>query len=149
MSHLDNRRILGALGYRVLKREKLSEEEASYLGIVLGRIARGEDANQVLGVRPAKGRTDAGAVARKRLSWILSWIAAKTEPDANGRKMSIEDACASAVNSVVPVAKQMFPGADSRAYDADYLMRCWSEPKYKHMRTSKRSFYDEDFPYKT
>jgi 3-oxoacyl-(acyl-carrier-protein) synthase len=149
MSHLDNRRILEALAHRLFRGEKLSEEEARFLGIVLGRIANGEDANKVLGVRPKKGQTESAAIARQRLSMILSWIAAQIEPDANGRRKSIEAACAAAVHSIVPAAKLMFPGDDERVYDHEYLMRCWSAPEYRHMRTSKRSFYNEDFPFKT
>jgi len=149
MSYLDNRRTLGALAYRVFRLEKLSKEEASYLGIVLGRIARGEDANDVLGVRPQRGQSHEDAISQQRMSLILHWVAAAIEliPDDNGKKLTVQEACEKAMDTIVPFAIQMFPSKKSPTYDAEYLQRRWSSPVCRHMRSPVRKFFDPDFPY--
>ena len=149
MSHLDKRRVLDALAAQLLRCEPISQEQSRYLGVAFWRIANGEDANNVLGVRPKKGQRQTGAVARQRMSLILHWIAGAIQPDPTGceRPLTIEQACELAMDSIVPAAKNAFPGADDCVYDAEYLMRCWSERENKHMRSSGRKFNDDDFPY--
>jgi hypothetical protein len=149
MSHLDKRRVLDALSVQLLRGETLSPEQSQYLGVALWRIANGEDANAVLEVRPKQGHRQTGAIARQRMSLILHWVAAALESDPTGsdRPLSVEQACQLAVDSIVPAAKQAFPGGDSCTYDFDYIMRCWSDPSNEHMRSPSRKFYDDDFPY--
>ncbi len=149
MSHLDKRRIIGALSRQIFNGEQLSPEQSQYLGSALERIANGEDANAVLEVRPKRGQRNTGAITRRRTSLIMHWIAGLREPDPTdgGSIPSVEEACILAIDTIVPVAKKIFPGADDCNYDVEYLMRCWSEPDYQHMRSSVRQFYDDDFPY--
>lgn len=149
MSYKDNQRILCALSAQLLGEESLSPEQSQYLGLTLHRISQGEDANHVLGVRPKKGQKTADALARQRMSFILHWIAGQVaaDPDGDTKPISIEKACELAVDSIVPLAKRAFPGADNRNYSADYLARCWSAPENKHMRSPNRGFYDRDYPY--
>lgn len=149
MSHLDQQRILDALSLQLFREEPLSDEQMKYLAVIFGRIANGEDANIVLEVRPRQGQKTSDAIAKKRMSLILHWIAAAIAPDSEskGKPLTIVKACELAMDTIVPVAKRMYPGADDCTYDTEYLVRCWSEPKYKHMRSSERSFFDNDFPY--
>ncbi len=149
MSHLDKRRVLDALSRQLLRGELLSPEQSEYLGVALWRIANGEDANAVLEVRPKKGQRQTGAIARQRMSLILHWVAGAMEPGPTScaSPLTVEQACELAVDSIVPIAKKAFPGADDCTYDVEYLVRCWSEPGYQHMRSIDRQFYDDDFPY--
>ncbi len=85
------------------------------------------------------------------MSLILHWVAGAIQPDpaSHRRAMSIEAACELAVTTIVPVAKATFPGADNRQYDVEYIMRCWAEPDYAHMRSPDRGWLDTDYPYQT
>jgi len=149
MSHLDKRRIIGALSRQIFNGESLSPEQSRYLGTALQRISNGEDANAVFEVRPKRGQRNNGAIARKRLNLIMHCMAGLMEPDPTGCESTptVEEACIWATQTIVPVAKKAFPGADDCNYDVEYLMRCWSAPEYQHMRSPVRQFYDDDFPY--
>ena len=149
MSHLNKRRVLDTLESQLLRGELLSPEQSQYLGVALWRIANGEDANAVLEVRLKKGQRQTAAIARQRMSLILHWVAVAMEPDPTGctSPLTVVQACELAVDSIVPIAKKTFPGVDDSTYDVEYLVRCWSEPLYQHMRSIDRQFYDDDFPY--
>ena len=149
MSHFDNRRVLDSLSLQLFHGETLSPEQMKFLAVTFWRISNGEDANAVFGVRPSRGQKNSDAVAKKRMSLILHWVAGAVEPDiqSNQKPLTIAQACELAMETIVPLAKQVFPGADDCTYDAEYLFRCWSEPAYQHMRSADRKFYDADFPY--
>ena len=149
MSHLDKRRVLGALSEQLYREEPLSQDQLKYLAAVFYRIANGEDANKVLEVRPGRGQRTSDAIANKRMSLILHWVAGAIAPNSESKEkpLTVADACVLAMESIVPVAKIMYPGADKCTYDAEYIARCWSEPAYQHMRSPSRSFFDNDFPY--
>jgi hypothetical protein len=149
MSHLDQRRILNALSLQLFQEEPLSQGQMRYLAAVFYRIANGEDANNVLEVSPRRGQKTSDAIAKKRISLILHWIAVAIAPDSESKEkpLTIVEACELAMEHIVPVAKRMYPGADDCKYDVEYLARCWSEPAYQHMRSPDRSFFDSDFPY--
>ena len=138
-----------ALSMQLFRGEPLSQDQTQYLAFVLWRIANGEDANAVLEVRLKRGQRDSDAVAKQRISMILHWVAGAIEPDprSNQKPLTLEQACTLAVNTIVPLAKSFFPGADNCTYDVEYLLRCWSEPAYQHMRSLDRVFFDNDFPY--
>lgn len=150
MSFLDKRRALNELSKQLFRGEMLSEEQSQYLGMIFWRIANGEDANAVLEVRPKRGQTNPKVIARQRMSLILHWVAGAMHPDPNDSTkcpLTVEQACELAMDTIVPIAKKAFPGADECTYDVEYLVRCWSEKGYKHMRLTERGFYDDDFPY--
>jgi len=149
MSYLDKRRILSALSQQLFREEPLSSEQMKYLSVVFWQIANGEDANIVLAVKPRRGQKMSDAVAKQRMSLILHWVAGAVNSDTNcnGKKLTIVEACEAAIDSIVPIAKQLYPGADDCVYDVEYLVRCWSEPTYRHMRSVDRQFFDDDFPY--
>lgn len=149
MSPLDHQRAMLDLAYQLNSNQPLSPEQISFLSIVFYRIGTGEDANKVLGLKSQPGQKLKDVIARRRLSFILHLIACAINPDPNSieKAMSIEAACDWAHQEVVPLAKKMFPGADDNEYDVEYLLRCWTEPKYKHMRSCERHWFDSDFPY--
>jgi hypothetical protein len=150
MSHLDNQRRLLSLAAQLESDAALSEDQRRLLASALHRIGAGEDANEVLGVSLKRGQKLSDAIAKQRMSLILHWVAGAVQPDpeSGGKSMSIEAACELAVETIVPVAKAAFPGADNRRYDVDYIMRCWSEPAYAHMRSPYRGWFDSDYPYR-
>lgn len=147
MSQLDNRRALLDLAIQLERGEALSDEQSRFLAAAFYRIGRGENANKVLGLEFGRGERASAAIDRMRMSMILHWVACRVRPDpkSNDKAMSIENACELAVETIVPVAKATYPGADDRQYDAEYILRCWSE--YAHMRSTERGWFDPDFPY--
>jgi hypothetical protein len=149
MSHLDKQRVLGALSLQLFREEPLSQDQLKYLAEVFYRIANGEDANNVLEVRPRRGQKTSDAIAKRRMSLILHWVAGAIAPNPESKEkpFTIADACVLAMEHIVPVAKRMYPGADNFEYDAEYIARCWSEPSYQHMRSQDRNFFENDFPY--
>jgi len=150
MSKRDQLRIFNLLSKQITDGDPLSDSQLSYLAEVFSRISQGENANEVLGLSRQRGQKDADEIARQRMSMILHWIACAVHPDpaADGEKaMSIEEACVSAQTTIVPAAKHAFPGDDGKTYNVEYLIRCWGEPRYKHLRSTRRGTYDADYPY--
>ena len=142
MDHLDKQRILVALARQIGRREELSESQFDYLYAVLSRIGNGEDANEVLGVRPTRGRSDKDAISRRKLSFILHWIAAAIDgPDG----YTVEQACEKAMTEVVPVANRAWGNPNNFEYDAAYLRKKWYAER--EMQDVNRSFFDHAFPY--
>jgi hypothetical protein len=151
MSYLDNRRRLKMLGMALKTREGLLKEELQYLSAALIRIAQGEDANHVFGVKLQKGCKDKDVLARKRMSFILSFVQSYMypNPDSNEQEMVLEDACVKAAEEIVPLARRLYPGDDQATYNSDYIQRCHSSPEYSHMRKPERTWLDDDFPYQS
>jgi len=151
MSHLDNKRILLELSDRTRRPEQLSKEESMFLASALQSIANGEDANNVFEIRPKRGQSDADALARQKLSFIMHWIACAikpiNDPISPGLGLSVEKACEEAFATVVPVADNMFGNSKKAVYDADYLKKCWYQHDKKHMQDINRNSYHPDYPY--
>ena len=149
MSHLDNLRGLRMLGMTLYEGKELLDEEKRFLAITLLRIAGGEDANEVLGVKLGRGKKEKDVIARQRMRYILQMVECFMfpEPASETQDMSLEDACYKAKNEIVPIAKKLYPGADRTRYTAKYIQRCHSSPDYRHMRSPLRSWTDDDFPY--
>ena len=149
MSYLDNLRGLRMLGMTLYEGKELLDEEKRFLAIALLRIARGEDANEVLRLKLGRGKKEKDVIARKRMSFILHIVECFMFPEPASKKqvMSLEDACYKAKNEIVPIAKRLYPGADKTRYTAEYIQRCNSSHDYKHMRSPLRRWTDEDFPY--
>ena len=148
-SRCDIRRALNLLSQQIAAgaADPLTDAQRTYLSAILFRISKGEDANEVLGLKRGRGDSEKDETARQRLSLILHWVAGQVDPADGGQAMSIEDACELAQTTIVPAAKRMYPGADDTAYDVEYLARRWSEPSFKHLRSPLRGPYDPDFPY--
>ncbi len=149
MSPNDRRRILLVLSNQLRAGEELTDDQRSYLSSALYRIGNGEDANRVFDLALTRGETNAKFIARQRMSLILHWVAGAVAPDPTStqKTLTLAQACEQAMTTIVPRAKAMFPGADDKQYDADYIQRCWSDPLYAHMRSTERGLYDSDFPY--
>lgn len=120
-----------------------------FLSIAFYRISTGEDANKVFQVKLKPGQKLSDVTARRRLSVILHWIACAIDPDPDSKEKStsVESACELAVQTIVPAAKRMYPGADDNNYEAEYLLRCWHAPEYAHLRSTERGWFDPDYPY--
>jgi hypothetical protein len=138
-----------ALAYQLESNQPLSPEQRSFLSFAFYRIGTGEDANKVLGLKLQPGQKLKDLISRRRLSYILHFIACAMNPDpySNDKAMDIEAACEWAKDNLVPEAKKKFPGADDNEYDVEYLLRCWTAPEYEHMRSCERQWFDADFPY--
>ena len=149
MDKYDHMRMLLELAYQLDRNEELSIEERKYLAFALARIGKGEDANKVLNLKLARGEKESDAIAGRRMSMILHWVACAVIPDEDleFKGMSIEKACELACETIVPIAKNFYPGADKTKYDAEYIKRSWSEPANAHMRSPERGWFDPDFPY--
>ena len=149
LSPEDHKRALLDLSHQLASGDDLTDSQKQYLAIVFYRIATGEDANKVLGVRLERGVKKTDLVARRRMSFILHWVACAMYPDPQTDKqaMTLTQACEAAISAIVPLAKKKFPGADHHTYDVEYIERCWSEPTYAHMRSTQRRWFDPDYPY--
>ena len=149
MSHEDHKRALLDLAYQFDRGDDLTDSQRQYLAVVFYRVATGEDANKVLQLKSTKGKKLSDVIARRRMSLILHWVAGAMHPDPNTdeQAMTLSQACVEAMDTIVPLAKMAFPGADNREYDAEYIARCWSDPTYAHMRSPERGWFDPDFPY--
>ncbi len=149
MNRFDHMRALLDLAHRLGRGDELSANERDFLSIALYRIGTGEDANVAFNVQRGRGLKLADVIARRRMSVILHWVACAVDADAESGEtaMSIEAACVEAVGSIVPLAKEAFPGADHCVYDVDYIRQCWNDRKYAHMRSPMRGWLDPDFPY--
>ena len=148
---LDPLKMLRLLADELLGVGNLSPSERQYLGKALQRICNGEDANQAFNLKRGRGKRISAEQDRKRLSFILWWIAEQVSTenisiDGVQEPLALEEACELATEKIVPIAKRMFPGADDRIYDAEYLVRCWYKPEYAHMRLQERSHLDLDSP---
>jgi hypothetical protein len=149
MSPGDHRRILGALAQQLACGEDLTPEQREFLSRAFYRISNGGDANEVFGVKRGRGKKVKDDLARQGLSQILHWVACAISPDPSSdeRAMSVEDAIELAVQEIVPSVLANMPEGDKYEYSVEYLMSCWSDPRYKHMRSPARTFWDPDFPY--
>jgi len=149
VNRYDQMRALRGLAQQLDSGEELSAEQRNFLGLALYRIGTGEDANVAFNVQGGRGLKLSDVIARRRMSVILHWVACAVDADSEPGEaaMSIEAACVEAVDSIVPVAKEAFPGADHCVYDVDYIRQCWTDPKYAHLRSPMRGWYDPDFPY--
>ena len=149
MSNSDHRRRLLALGKTLRNGDALLDVEREFIGQALERIGSGEDANEVLQTKLKPGQKKKDIIDRQRISLILHWVHCAMYPDlsTNKQEMSLAEACELAQSTIVPVAKAVFPGAASIAYDPEYIQRCHSAPEYKHLRSLFRTEIDDDFPY--
>lgn len=135
MGPTDNRRVFKDLAEQLSLGQDLIEEQRVFLAFCFRRIADGEDANVVLGLKHKQGQSEADAAARRSLSVLLHMVASHVEEGVR-----IETAC----SKVAEIAQRLPLGSEQ--YDADYLRKCWY--KYPHMRSLERSIFDPDFPYK-
>jgi hypothetical protein len=146
MNPLDIRKRMKIFSQKLSARSLLSDEEQEYLANVFYRIAEGEDANEVLGVKFGKGNSLSDAKKRQALSFIIHWIECAIQPiDAEipGLGYDISQAC----NEAAPILRKMLGVEDSDKYDAEYIRQCYYKPTYAHMRSELRGALDQDSPF--
>ena len=145
MNHLDHRRRLGYLAQRLLRNQTLTLAESKFLGDALSQISSGADANKVLGVARRRGQSDADALARKKLSMVMHWVACAITPvddELPGLGYTLDQALKEATN----FARALFKVKGDQ-YDAQYLRKCWYARDKVHMHKLSRTNLDSDFPY--
>ena len=103
----------------------LSERNRAVLVKMLRRIARGEDANEVFGVKRKRGERNAVETANAdlKLRSALSLVATLTQPEPDGYGMKPEDA-------VAQVAKPVADGGLGYSYET--LLHHWSNNPHLH-----------------
>jgi len=146
MNPLDVQKRLKVFAQKLSTHAPLSNEEHEYLANVFDRIAEGEDANEVLGVKFGKGNSLSDAKKRQALSFIIHWIECAIQPvDAEipGHGYDVSQAC----NEAVPILRKMLGVEDGDKYDADYIRQCYYKPAYAHMRSELRRALDQDSPF--
>ena len=119
--------------------------ESKFLGDALSQISSGANANKVLGVARRRGQSDADALARKKLSMVMHWVACAITPvddEFPGLGYTLNQALEEATN----VARALFK-VDGEQYDVEYLRRCWYAKDKAHMQNVRRTNLDGDFPY--
>ena len=88
MGPADNRRVCGDLGRRLASGEPLRSDEAAFLADRLKRLAAGEDANEVFGLRFGRGQSAADVSGRKIVSFLLHLVATYVDEG-----LDVEPAC--------------------------------------------------------
>jgi len=145
MNHLDHRRRLGYLAQRLLRNQPLTLAESKFLGGALSQISSGADANKVLGVARRRGQSDADALARKKLSMVMHWVACAITP-VDDELPGLGYTLNKALEEAVKIARALFQ-VDGDQYDASYLRKCWYAKDKAHMHNVIRTDRDADLPY--
>ena len=149
----DNQRILRSLVYELLKPTPRPER---YLALVapLLAICDGADANIALGLKRQPGKLELAEIKRRRWSLILHWTICACDPetgllDENGDPITRIEACRQAQDTIVPLAREVFPLPDGEPDETDYGPEVMSKKftEYPHLNDRVRGFYDADFPY--
>lgn len=146
MNPLDFRKNIAAFSQQMARRIPPSEEQYAYLAEIFDRIAKGENANEVLGVAFTRGRSLKDAKHRQALSSVIQWIECViVGPDSNeaGRGLTIKEAC----DEAAPMLRELLGIPGSEKYDAEYVRQCFYNPAYAHMRSPTRTHFEQDSPF--
>jgi hypothetical protein len=146
MNPLDIKKRLKFFAEKLATHSPLSNEECEYLASSLTRIADGEDANHVFGVKFGRGNSLKDAKNRQAISFIVHWIECAVQPtngEIAGLGLSVSAACAEAA----PILRKMLGVDDSQKYDDEYIRQCYYKPEFAHMRSVLRGTFDQDSPF--
>ena len=146
MNPLDVKKRLKVFAQKLSTHTPLSNEEHEYLSNIFSRIADGEDANEVLGVKFGRGKSLSDARKRQALSFIIHWIECAIEPvdsDMPGLGYSVSEACIQAE----PILRKMLEVEGTDKYDAEYIRQCYYKPEFVHMRSVYRGVLEQDSPF--
>jgi hypothetical protein len=146
MNPLDVKKRLKVFAEKLSTHSPLSNEEREFLVNVFSRIANGEDANEVLGVKFGRGKSLSDAKKRQALSFIIHWIECAIKPvdsDTPGLGYTVSEACIKAE----PILRKMLEVEDDDKYDAEYIRQCFYKPEFAHMRSVDRGAFDQDSPF--
>lgn len=141
MNPLDTRKRLADFARQMRSGKPLQLKQRAFLADAFERMANGEDAAIVFGLKYQVGQSKRDAEVRQKWSFILHWIAGATEPGPGF--IALEQAFANAV----PVAQRLFNDSTGKKYDADYIKQRWHNPDYAHMQSAGRGVFDPDSPY--
>ncbi len=146
MNPLDMRKRMRVFALKMSSRGELTNEENEFLHQVFNRIADGEDANEVLGVKFGRGKSLNDASIRQAISFIIHWIECAIQPldgELPGHGYSVSEAC----NAAAPILKEMLGIENTDKYDAEYIRQCYYKPEFSHMRSLARRALDQDSPF--
>ena len=146
MNPLDIRKRLRVFSLKMSSQGELTKEEYEFLHHVFNRIADGEDANKVLGIKFGRGKSLNDANIRQAISFIIHWIECAVQPldgELPGHGYTVSEAC----NAAAPILKEMLGLASTDRYDAEYIRQCYYKPEFAHMRSKDRKTFDEDSPF--
>lgn len=146
MNPLDVQKRIKVFATKLSTDTPLSDEERTYLANVFDRIADGEDANEVLGVKFGRGKSLSDARKRQAISFIIHWIECAIEPvdsEVPGLGYTVSEACIEAEL----IIKKMLGVEGSDKYDAEYIRQCYYNPAFAHMRSQNRGIFESDSPF--
>ena len=141
MNPLDTRKRLADFARQMRSGKPLQRKQRAFLAEAFERMANGEDATIVFGLKYQGGQSKRDAEVRQKWSFILHWIAGATEPVPGS--ITLEQAFSDAV----PMAQKLFNDPTSTRYDLDYIRQRWYKLDYSHMRSVERGIFDPDSPY--
>jgi len=145
MNHLDHRLRLGYLAQRLLRNQPLTLAESKFLGGPRMQKKNGADANKVHGVARRRGQSDADALARKKLSMVMHWVACAIKP-VDDEMPGLGYTLNQALEEAAKFARALFQ-VDGDQYDASYLRKCWYAKDKAHMHNVIRTDRDADLTY--
>lgn len=145
MSYEDQKRRLRLLSMLIAENKPLIQGERDYLARCLYAIGSGGDANQVFATRLQRGQKIADIDSKRKLSFILQWVAGAIAEEGETSKLGLEEAIVKAQQIVVPIANRIYGNIDNFEYSVEYLKNCWH--KYEHMQSQYRGIYDDDYPF--
>ena len=132
MNPLDIRKRFRVFALKMSSQGELTKEEYEFLYQVFNRIADGEDANEVLGVKFGRGKSLNDANIRQAISFIIHWIECAIQPldgELPGHGFTVSEAC----NAAAPILKEMLGLESTDKYDAEYIRQCYYKPEFSHM----------------
>lgn len=140
MSVLDEKRRLAELSNRIESGEPLLDSEYKFISSRLSRIACGEDANVVFGVKYRKGEKELGARRRRNQSFVLHWLACAIGTiEEGGLGLTLHKA--------LEQAELLGKSGQLPEYSYEYLNKIWHKNNNSHMKKKTRDTFDNDFPY--
>lgn len=146
VSPTEQRKLFRSVAAQLRRGESLSEDQTRYLAEAFDRIGRGESADKALQLKRGRGQRLYAEQRRRTMSLVFAQVAhymAPTDGWPPGEGLNLQ----AAMEKVVPLARGLFATSDDPdTYSVEYLLKCWHDPSYAHMRTTLRSPFDPDSP---
>lgn len=125
----------------------LTQDQTRYLTDAFERIGNGENADEVLHLKRRKGQSTTAEQRRRTMSLVFAQVAHYIAPK-EGRPPGEGLALQEAMERVAPLAKGLFgKHEDPDSYSVEYLLKCWHDSSYAHMKTTLRTPLDPDSPF--
>ena len=156
------KRRFAALAQQLKNNTPLNEEQRLYLAEAFAQIANGTDANEAMGIKYSKGKSDAKDQATEKHFLIIHWMtAAILSEEEGGLGLSITQAI-DAVSALMngswtnPITKQQYVFKDSAGrpqsqfgciYTTGNIKKIWDSRKNKHMKVVSTTTTAKDSPY--